>query len=488
MNGFIKFSTMALVVLMFVESSNAQISNLFKKSGCGDIGCAGCDAGCDDVSDLGKRIDTDCSDNGLGVRRSLDLGLKKSGCDDQACDVLSKQLWGKRTSKTACDDQACEPKKSLFAKWGLGKFGKIGCSDAGCSDAAGCGDAAGCSDPGSCAPCMQDPFKLLNTEAINIGGWLQSGYPNRSTNMFNNRPNEFNLHQAYMFAEKVADGSNGLGFGFRMDYVYGIDGPDTQAFGNQANTFDFGFNNGGFYGHAIPQLYGEVAWNDISVKIGHFYTIVGYEVVTAPDNFFYSHSFTMFNSEPFTHTGVLASKQVGEATVYAGWTAGWDTGFSSNGGDTFLGGVTMDVLDNASLAYAVTAGNIGFGGDQSGYSHSLVFDVDVTDRLNYVIQNDYVDYEGPVSGLFNTVGINQYLLYDVTECLGVGTRVEWWQNEVVPGTQSDVYGVTVGMNYKPNANMILRPELRWNRDDDGVIINANDNNKMGFGMDFIYTF
>ena len=58
------------------------------------------------------------------------------------------------------------------------------------------------------------------------------------------------------------------------------------------------------------KLYFEAGYGDLTVKIGHFYTIIGWEVVTAPDNFFYSHAYTMYNSEPFTHTGVLATYNV----------------------------------------------------------------------------------------------------------------------------------------------------------------------------------
>ena len=61
-----------------------------------------------------------------------------------------------------------------------------------------------------------------------------------------------------------------------------------------------------------------------SVKVGHFYTIIGWEVVTAPDNFFYSHAYTMYNSEPFTHTGVLghAWPLTEDVEVYGGYTLG----------------------------------------------------------------------------------------------------------------------------------------------------------------------
>lgn len=66
-------------------------------------------------------------------------------------------------------------------------------------------------------------------------------------------------------------------------------------------------------------------------SVGHFYTIVGYEVVPAPDNFFYSRAYSRFNSEPFTHTGVLGAGGSGANSPdrYSGWTTGWDTGFDS---------------------------------------------------------------------------------------------------------------------------------------------------------------
>ena len=93
--------------------------------------------------------------------------------------------------------------------------------------------------------------------------------------------------------------------------------------------------------HAIPQLYVEAGYGDLSVKAGHFYTIIGYEVVQATGNFFYSHAYTFNFSEPFTHTGVLATYNANDnVTVYGGYTLGWDSGFDDNG-DAFLGGISV---------------------------------------------------------------------------------------------------------------------------------------------------
>ena len=145
--------------------------------------------------------------------------------------------------------------------------------------------------------------------------------------------------------------------------MYGVDGPDTQAFGNNPGVWDLdpAFTRGGKYGWALPQLYGEVAMGDLSVKIGHFYTLVGYEVVPAPQNFFYSHSIMMYNTEPFTHTGAIATYEMNDCTtLYGGWTAGWDTGFDQFGdGSTFLGGFSRNINEDASFTYITTFGDLG---------------------------------------------------------------------------------------------------------------------------------
>ena len=60
----------------------------------------------------------------------------------------------------------------------------------------------------------------------------------------------------------------------------------------------------------MPQLYVEVAaplLNGVSLKAGHFYANMGYERVAAPDNFFYSHSYSFIFGEPFTFTGAMAT-------------------------------------------------------------------------------------------------------------------------------------------------------------------------------------
>jgi hypothetical protein len=316
---------------------------------------------------------------------------------------------------------------------------------------------------------LGEPFDLSDSmfgdEAdFDLGGWVQFGYHSRSTGLFNRHPDRFNNHQTWLYLERATDGSEGLDVGGRFDLMYGVDAADTQSFGNNPGNWDFmnGFDHG-IYGWAVPQAYLEVAYGDLKVKGGHFYTLLGYEVVQAPGNFFYSHAFTQYLSEAFTHTGVLASYTVNEnVTGHAGWTAGWDTGFDQfDEGSSFLGGASVTVMEDITATYIVTAGNFGAIGD--GYSHSIVISAALTDDLTYVFQSDVLHTNQnnfgaaiPLGDTTNTVGINQYLIYAISERLGIGGRAEWWKADGV-----SYYELTAGLNIKPHANFVIRPEIRY---------------------------
>ena len=176
--------------------------------------------------------------------------------------------------------------------------------------------------------------------------------------------NEFTVNQVWGYMEKATNtGGCGWDWGFRADMVFGTDGQDTQAFGSWTPTstraWDNAWDTSADYGSALPQLYAEVAVNDLKVKMGHFYTIIGYEVVPATGNFFTSHSYSMYFAEPFTHTGVLAEYALFEnLTVWGGWVQGWDTAFDNpQGSNDFLGGISAPLLDAATLTWALDFGH-----------------------------------------------------------------------------------------------------------------------------------
>lgn len=313
-----------------------------------------------------------------------------------------------------------------------------------------------------------------------FSGWTSVGYHDQNNGLFNNHAHGINLHQLWMTIESssVKEGDDQSVIGYRMDVVYGTDGPDTQAFGNPPGNWDYQNNwENGKNGWAMPQLYLHGDLGKIRYKLGHFFTPVGYETVTAPNNFFYSHAQTMFNSEPFTHTGVLTEFQTSQdATVYLGWSLGWDSGFAqSENGNNGIAGVAKNLTEDIALTYMSTFGNLGWRGE--GYSHSIVLDMALTENLSYVLQSDYVN----TSSLVDTgddIGLNNYLIYRIDDCLSLGARLEWWRDNSVSKNS-----FTVGANWRPGKGLfLLRPEVRTNW------IPADDYSETAFGVDAIVEF
>ncbi|MEZ6134417.1 MAG: outer membrane beta-barrel protein [Pirellulaceae bacterium] len=378
-----------------------------------------------------------------------------------------------------------------------------GCSDGSC-DAGGCGllggglFAGGCDSAcGGCdSACGGDePWKLFQNPVagFDVGGWAQLGWHSYNNSLFNKHADNVNLHQAWLYAEKVADGSNGLGLGGRIDYIYGVDAQDTQAFGIANNHWDNSWDNG-IYGHAMPQLYAEVAYGDVSVKVGHFFTLIGYEVVGATGNFFYSHSYTMYNSEPFTHTGAVATYSAGDnLTLYGGYVMGWDSGFEDNG-DAFLGGFSYDLSDSVNVTNQLITGRFGeYANNEVGYMLSSIMTTQVSDSLTHVLWVDILDTDGTGRAREReTFDVNNYLLYTLSDKLVWGNRLEWYNIDKgvygVTAGRSDIYAFTTGLNYAASSNLLFRPELRWDWDKDGVAGNELGQSQTTVGADMIMTF
>lgn len=359
-----------------------------------------------------------------------------------------------------------------------------------------------------CAEEKKDPWTLmslfddecgkncLKDKGITIAGWFAFGYQSNPDGSFTgNGPflddhewKGFNLNQGYIYLAKVADGSNGLGWGYRADMLYGVDGNDAQAFGNPAGKWDFlnGWDHG-IYEWAMPQLYGEVAMGNLSVKLGHFYTPIGYEVVTTPDNFFFSKQINFYNSEPFTHTGALGTYKVNDKwTVLGGWALGWDTGFAQlNHGNMGLVGATYTMSDKTTLVYAGGFGNFGWRGQ--GAINSFILSHKWTDKWMTVHQFDVLqtdngtDLAAPASLIAgDSTGFINYAFYQLTEKAKAGARYEWYKAD---GVSYNTF--TYGVNYALSPNMMLRPEMRHNWAPGNDVTPWN---KDIFGIDLIVKF
>lgn len=387
-----------------------------------------------------------------------------------------------------------------------------GCSSCGsgssCDSCAQYDPCGGCGRCNTC--CLGEAWTLFDTtcSGITAGGWVSvGGYANDHGNAsngilgFNNVGDGFTMPQLWGFLEKAVDtGGCGWDLGGRVDYVFGTDGPDTQAFGGSNDGWDNDWDSSRDYGSAIPQLYLEVGYDDWTVKVGHFFTLIGYEVVPAPDNFFFSHAYTMYYGEPFTHTGALATYSANDNVSYfGGWTAGWDTGFENpDNASTFLGGASYTACDNSTVTYALTAGDFGDGNGDI-YMHSIVLTTSLTDRLAWIIQSDLGSQSIPGQTRNNLWGgVNQYLQYEFNDCLAAGMRFEWFYDRdgtrVVQGNAGSYYNLTAGINYRPHANLMFRPEIRYDwfsgvfQQNSLPFDSGRDNEQFSAGFDVIFTF
>jgi hypothetical protein len=311
-------------------------------------------------------------------------------------------------------------------------------------------------------------------KALDISGWTQFGYHDHNNGLFNDHEKKGTVHQVWFAFDKAYDAdAKGLGLGYHFDLMYGADAPNTSAIGQTTGWDVESSDQGNGFGWAMPQMYVETEFNDWTITVGKFYSVVGYEVVQAPGNFFYSHSKAMNNSEPRTHTGVLGSKTTESGLdLTAGYSSGWNTGFQSHGGNGILG-LGKAIGDNVSLNYVATFGDL--SDTENGYSHSVVMQIELGEKMDYVFQSDYVDTNERYH-----IGVNQYVFYTVSDDVSVGARLEWWRSGPDLSAGSE-YSVTSGINYRPTSrfDMILRPEVRIDWDDtstDTIVI---------FGMDAI---
>jgi hypothetical protein len=393
------------------------------------------------------------------------------------------------------------------------------CSEPSCTDAT-CDGICGSSDVCDCCEGRLERLfddccgnNWLRDNGMFLNGYLAQGItfngdkPANDQNTpvrFNDQANDYQLNAFYLSLGRAVDtDSCESNFGFQVDMVFGTDARFTKAAGLDTS---WGGNNA-FYQFAMPQAY--VEWSDgagLSVKAGHFYTIIGYEVVTAPDNFFYSH----------THTGVLASKDLNDnVSVTGGIVSGWDDFENEDSEYSFLGGVTWtDDCDVTSVALNLIIGDETTTSGQTSITdrrsmYSLVVSHNLSDCTTFVIQHDRgVQDRHAANGGADAqwYGINTYLFHQLSDRVKAGIRYEWFRDD--DGTQvaggavgaggylapvgAHYEAVSAGLNYQINDCLLLRPELRYDWQRGGGAVKAyddgNDNNQFTLGSDLILRF
>ena len=347
-------------------------------------------------------------------------------------------------------------------------------------------------------PSGQDWYLFGRPDRGGVYGWLDGGFMGNfasPASKFNgpynavDRANEPMMNQVYFIAERVLPKDGTAGIGARADLLYGEDYVLAMSQGWEVNPGVADWNSNEYYGLAMPQLYGEVGTQDLSLKLGHFYTIVGYEGVPAVGNFFYTKSYSYMFAGPFTHWGGLLNWRATDNLEFDGGIVnGWNGLASPYSQANFLGRARVKNDDNSLVStFAIITGNeandftpffqpapVLESANRTRYS--LLFEVRPSPRWEYVFHQWLGTQADALAsgGAALWTGIDQYLYWAASKTWKWGARFEWFQdtngtrvglnrpsnpNHVpLPG---NYYSLTLGANWVPTGNFLMRPAFRW---------------------------
>jgi hypothetical protein len=342
-------------------------------------------------------------------------------------------------------------------------------------------------------PCDADkPFKLFQNEwltekNIDIRGWVDAGFTWNTDNPhpkyndpvgYNDRSNELGMNQLYLICERATktDGC-GIDVGGRVDMLYGTDYRYPKV--TTGTEFDSEWSTG-LYGLAMPQAYGDLAINDLIIRGGHFLAPVGYESVMSAENFFYSHTYSFLYGQPTTFTGGELIYKINDRITCNGgmYSGGWNDFDASNGKVGCFGGMAWNSEDGkTTLTLESTMGNNQAPGVTSTRAYfNVVLTRKLGDKWQYAFEGNYATetHESLAThptALGKFYDLANYMFYTINDCWKVGLRYEYFSDEdgvvltttadgapTVPGHYSDL---GLGLNWKPNATLTVRSEIRW---------------------------
>lgn len=204
-------------------------------------------------------------------------------------------------------------------------------------------------------------------DTVTVSGWLEGGTTINFRKqvdglnfgrLFDDRANWPMFNQAVLTVERKLDPkATGYDFGFRLQGMIGEDARYTHYLGE----LDYAIHSRTQLDIVEAFAIAHLPWltdGGIDVKVGQFVTLNGAEVITAPDNVFYSHSY-IFNYGPFKHTGVMTiTHATSWLDVYAGVTTGTNTSIGwpgdNNSSAAVAGGLGFTLLDGKLTILAVT--------------------------------------------------------------------------------------------------------------------------------------
>jgi hypothetical protein len=320
----------------------------------------------------------------------------------------------------------------------------------------------------------------LDAHKIQISGWTHLSFTASSAAHeqlpmgFNYRANEFLLQQNWLRIDRPTDkDAKSASFGFRSDTILpGSDYRFTVARGLFDGQLQSNNGNPAMYGFDPIQFYGEAYFPNVgkgmTVKVGRIFCQYGVESNDAPNNALLSHAYT-FIYNPFTHTGIMGTLQLSETwSVQSGIMLGNDVFIDPASSPYYMGSVKWTAkVGNDSVLASVILGSGRFN-QAENFHNPQIFDIVYTHKFHPKFTYTFEPLYGfttnvPNIGFANWLGAINYVTCDWSDKLSTTTRLEFFAD--FQGQRTGFEGLytalTVGLSWKPCRSIILRPELRY---------------------------
>jgi hypothetical protein len=362
------------------------------------------------------------------------------------------------------------------------------------------------------------PGKPMEDYSFRLYGFAESGFTGRLTGgqhplplrgLDARRPNNVDLHQLWLTAERGYDSNKAFDVGGRVTGVYGSDAklikseglfPYTGE-GEASNWFDLFEAYGQFWFKTGDE-------SGLEMTVGKWGSPMGYETTDAVHAPFFSRSYLFNYAAPYTHTGVKANYIINpEYSAYFAIVEGADVFQDNNDAHTYMAGGTWnsaDKVDDKSVnSFAL---NVMTGPEQDNNVHHFRTTVDGTfthwwtGKLSQTVNADFAtEEEAPLSdgdvGRARWYGVAHYLGYTFNEYVTGTWRAEWFRDDggSRSGFDGDVFENTWGVNLTPFPadkvlkNLSVRPEFRWDFACDPAF-GDNHRNQLTAALDVIYKF
>ncbi len=263
---------------------------------------------------------------------------------------------------------------------------------------------------------------------------------------------------------------------------------------NFSNAYGYAIGNDTWSSVIIKQAYWKYNASDkLSFTMGQFGTHIGYELIEASLNYFYSINHTFNSGIPFYHTGLKGSYAFSDkVSLMLGVVNGFDYVHDNNRAKGLIGQLALAPAEkltmylnyistnesNADAQGKTPKGNFTVYDINGAYTFSDKFYIAYWAMLG--TQNGdlgapgvFVPADGDVTSTKKWYGANLYFVYNASDLFSIGLRAEHFNNDegarglrsynaatdTYAGTSANTFTFTGTFNLA-EGNLMIKPELR----------------------------